>query len=736
MGYPFYFRDFGEKLQKNGYAVVPLLPGEKRPSIDDWSTKETTLAQVIKWAGNGKAQNGVGSLCKITPVVDLDIRDRKIVEKLVAWCDENIGRAPRRIGEKPKAALFFRCDLPFRKLFSKKYVCPEGKEHRVEILGDGQQCVVFAIHPDTKKPYRFAGKSLIDTPRDELPVLTEEKAKELIAYFENSVPKNWKVVEEGVSSSEVVSDEFEQAIELTKEPLDLSPERVRATLKKIPADISYHEWCNIVGKALYHQFSGDADGLELWDSWSSRGHSYEDGLCERKWSTFDTHARPGRKTVTFASVIQLAKKYQKKKDNLDNWLTRLRYVAQGELVCDLSKPPHRCLLKLSEFRNLTSNITHEVPDPIKSDPERVKIVPIHSSWMRHPERQHVHGTQYTPGAGRITTDEHGLLWVNEFHMPEAQAVYDPDKLIVFFEHMEYLIPDEIERLWFLGWLAFNLQRPETRCKVTPLHISIEHGTGRGWVVELIGKLVGQWNCTKTKMATLSGEGNSGAYNDYLDKSLVCCIEEVREGGKRFGISDKTRDVLSDLYLEVNKKYGTKETKRIYTNFFFMSNHPDALVLTEEDRRINVLSGPEFVQPPSYYDQLYQWLETDGPDHLRAYLLQQDLSGFNWQRSLKTPGRTLMIESNRTPTEEAFMELLEDPPVPVMTQQQVVKAIADLGELDAFDVDEKQVSKLLQHHARHLGQIKVDKKKPRPWQLVKGKTFTNVEIRKFLTEIGL
>lgn len=60
-----------------------------------------------------------------------------------------------------------------------------------------------------------------------------------------------------------------------------------------------------------------------------------------------------------------------------------------------------------------------------------------------------------------------------------------------------------------------------RCKVTPLHISIAHGTGRGWIVELMSKLLGQWNCTKTKMSTLCGEGDGGAFQDYLDKSLFC-----------------------------------------------------------------------------------------------------------------------------------------------------------------------------------------------------------------------
>ena len=49
--------------------------------------------------------------------------------------------------------------------------------------------------------------------------------------------------------------------------------------------------------------------------------------------------------------------------------------------------------------------------------------------------------------------------------------------------MEYIIPIEVEREWFYSWMAFNIQKPGTRCKVTPLLIATDHGTGRGWITK-------------------------------------------------------------------------------------------------------------------------------------------------------------------------------------------------------------------------------------------------------------
>ncbi|EGG93487.1 hypothetical protein IMCC1989_1136 [gamma proteobacterium IMCC1989] len=343
-----------------------------------------------------------------------------------------------------------------------------------------------------------------------------------------------------------------------------------------------------------------------------------------------------------------------------------------------------------------------------------------------------------PKEGRIITDDYGLDWINEFHMPEFLGTDTRDKLDVFFEHMTYLFPIEVEREWFISWMAFNLQYPERRCKVAPLHVSIEHGTGRGWVVELLGKLLGQWNCTKTKMDTLSGEGNAGAYQDYLNKSLVCAIEEVKEGNKRFSVSDKIRDRITEPYLEVNLKYGGKKTQQVFTNFFFMSNHPDALVLTTQDRRVNVFECPHNPKSESYYDRLYAWLESNGVIQLYNFLTTRDLSTFNWKRSMDTDARTRMIHNNRTETEVLFWELIENPPYPAMTVKQIVRELVNKSDGDDFDsgIEETQLTKLLQHHALGPIRIKVNGEMRRAWQLVKDEELDNKQIREALTECGL
>ena len=742
-----YLAEYGPRLLSRGYPIVPILPNAKHPGFDGWQQTQADETKLNSWLGNGFAKGGVGVLTRTIPAVDIDVEDPDIVQKLVDWCETNIGPTVRRVGYAPKQLLVYRTEEPFPKISSNKYADFLNVKHKVEILGDGQQFVAFAKHPDTKKPYEWVSKnSLADIPISDLPLITVDQAKAFIAYFESLVPDDWHLVEPASTSRQVNLSipEDERILIHAKPKARATTEQLRDALSYLDPDMRMHEWVR-VGMALYHQYDGADDGFHLWDEWSAKGVKYEPNKMRARWRSFQADLR-STNPVTAATILQSAKQERRnvdtKKSLLEQFLDRYVLIEHGNLVCDLTKPPHCAVSRLDEFRNATANVRHAVPAPTKAEPDKEKLQSVHLAWLVDEDRKTAQGVRYDPSKPFFFQDEnHGRLWwVNEFYMPEFTAAISGDTSI-FYDHMDYLFPIKREREWFTDWIAFNLQHPYRRCKVTPLHVSVAHGTGRGWLVELIGKLLGQWNCTKTKMSTLCGEGNSGAFTDFLDKSLFCAVEEVREGGKRYAVSDKTRDLLTENYLEVNVKHGSKRTQPVFTNFFFMSNHPDALVLTGQDRRINVFSGPKGARDRHYYLRLYEWLETDGIAALHHELMARDLSDFDWQHSMSTPARTQMISNNQTETEALFHELLQDPPFPAMTFTQIVREMTKLSEKEAFEtnIDEGQLTKLLQHHTRQADRIMVGGrggKAVRPWVLhaeIKSDTHA---IRQSIAECGL
>ena len=91
---------------------------------------------------------------------------------------------PTRVGQPPKFLLMCRTAKPFAKLYTDKYVQPDGGESRVEVLCNGQQFIAFGIHPKTGKPYEWFGGDPVNTPVADLPEVSRDQVVEFLRAAE------------------------------------------------------------------------------------------------------------------------------------------------------------------------------------------------------------------------------------------------------------------------------------------------------------------------------------------------------------------------------------------------------------------------------------------------------------------------------------------------------------------------------------------------------------------------
>jgi hypothetical protein len=168
-------------LLQNGYAPTPLMG--KRPILNEWQNSCPTAEDIPAWEKRYPNATNTGLLTALTPAIDIDVLDEEVANILHNWvrkiipvvCPELL-----RVGLPPKRAILFRCDAPFSKITTGKFVDEQGKEHQFEILCDGQQLATYGIHPDTKQPYTWPSARPGRTPRSSLPLLTPEIAQSLV----------------------------------------------------------------------------------------------------------------------------------------------------------------------------------------------------------------------------------------------------------------------------------------------------------------------------------------------------------------------------------------------------------------------------------------------------------------------------------------------------------------------------------------------------------------------------
>lgn len=131
----------------------------------------------------------VGLKANYYPGVDIDCTDEAvsaIIEKLSL---QHLGTAPVRVGQAPKRLLMYRTEEPFGRM--RLWFRVGGKQHLVEVLGEGQQYVVSGTHPRTQKPYVWTwGEKEVAYPPikpSKLTVITKEQVGMFLAAVQDEL---------------------------------------------------------------------------------------------------------------------------------------------------------------------------------------------------------------------------------------------------------------------------------------------------------------------------------------------------------------------------------------------------------------------------------------------------------------------------------------------------------------------------------------------------------------------
>ena len=264
------------------WALTPLQG--KRAYVAGWTTQPYSVEEIKREFDQGKA-TGVGLITGVWSneggLVWVDIDGTDSIKDLEELAGAPISAAfPPTLtissGKKDRQRMLFSIPAAKLKLLPDKATIKIGIP-AFEILFRNRQGAIMGSHPDTDGYFTtpHGGFEYAKNPPEMPEWLYEAIAK---AY---PVNKYKKPVRHGIITQQV-NLEYEEGSEYQKEEylneakiyLDhLNPERA--------AD--YDDWLK-VGMSLKQV---DEKLLADWVDWSKQADNFEDGVCERKWSTFE-----------------------------------------------------------------------------------------------------------------------------------------------------------------------------------------------------------------------------------------------------------------------------------------------------------------------------------------------------------------------------------------------------------------------------------------------------------------
>lgn len=300
---PGYFQTFGQPLIDNGYLVLPIKPGEKRPALSNWQTARLGVDHLTRYPGHG-----AGILCgqgeQPIAAIDIDTMSGDLAQRFTEWCRVNLGWTVERVGNAPKILLVYRAaSAGWGKATGAWFEDLAGGQHRVEVLGNGQQFVAYHVHPDTGRPYEwidfFGG--LEATHVSALPIISQVQIEEALRVFEGMAEEAGLVRKSGgkTSTSNSPSDDPLMRANVTQDTVSELKSAIASFSENDASD--YDFWIKIghALKSVAHAGYAEEAG-EMWHEFSAKSSMYDFEEAANKWAGFEP-SRTGH-AVIFAKA--------------------------------------------------------------------------------------------------------------------------------------------------------------------------------------------------------------------------------------------------------------------------------------------------------------------------------------------------------------------------------------------------------------------------------------------------
>lgn len=645
-----------------GWKLCAIDRGKKAPVYDAWNEKpipDDALSGI----------DGAGLLHALSGTCALDLDNIEAARKWLGErgvdLDELLqdDRAVQITSGRPnRAKLLYAMRRPLRTFKPKG----SGLELRcaTAALKSVQDVLPPSIHPDTGKPYQWAGGLLSDwRALPPIPV---------------ALLSAWRAMA-NEESEPVTIDPADKP-----EPVKVNLVQLRKAAFKHSPDCEYDEWLK-VGMQLHDGTHGTQEGFNIWCEWSKgikRKPYPGEATLKSHWLSFAS--APGKHVASGAALVaelpaeaedfpliepqdtiaQPEPKAAERKAALDKLIQRFVFVTWEQEYFDADR---NVLIGDKAIRHLLTPYM-----PRKNGRE---VDPV-DKLMRARDKTAVEALAFHPGEKSIFT-HNKKRYANTFYdsMPEplAPTVEELEKINWLFERID----DVLYRDWLRQFFAHMVQRPGVKIRSAPLIWSEVQGNGKSTLVGTIPKLlVGEQYYVEVNAGMLNSD-----FNDYLASKWQATLAEFRAGtrGERESISKKVENWIADDILSVHPKGGKAYSIPNHLVVTASTNKDDAALIDANDRKWAIHELRANPMTPSEKEWIFtKFLRTTrAAAVLRHYFLNTPLLDFDPNADApRTAARNQMIESSMGLDVELLVTALEQRSLPLQAQVVITQEVAD------------------------------------------------------------
>ncbi|HVC37834.1 MAG TPA: primase-helicase family protein, partial [Gammaproteobacteria bacterium] len=356
---------------------------------------------------------------------------------------------------------------------------------------------------------------------------------------------------------------------------------------------------------------------------------------------------------------------------LEQMLKRFVHVSRGPMIVDIENTYRQ--LNPREFAATYAHNTRQLE---KGD----KAIPVTKLWQNSPGRLSVDALGFHPGEGKFYR-ESGVAYLNLWIPPSWPAMDPEDALEAsqpFFDHLTYLIPDEVTRNDLIDWLAHATQDPDVRPHHHFLLIAPQEGTGRDLMVNILECLWGERHAGFINLHDYM----KGPHNEHMSGKILISVHEIKAPPReQWEYKERLKTLMTDDQININPKHKPMRTERFRARLMMLANDENALPVSEGERRIYTGRCADQFKDEAYYKRLYGiYKDNRKRNHMLTGIWQllrtRDLSKFNpGRRAPLNEMKRAMIAAGRSDEQSNAVEFARKCPFDVVGSNDLIELLA-------------------------------------------------------------
>lgn len=611
----------GTKLKKDHLGKVPgvFRNGAWSGLTGSWPT--LGLNERDQRAVEDMPTENVGLRAADWPAVDCDVENPKFMSWLRKRVTTELGFAPTRVRSNSPRSLFVyrRADGETIRKMQLIFTDPDGVEHKIEVLGEGQQYVVNGMHPSGVAYEWEDGAHLVDVTVGGLTSVTEQQLRDFLTALAAVIPQHGGVVVRLSLPGRGAGAQGQGVRVSDLEPV-VDPALVLDALRVFKNDqqtLPAREQIVAVTASFKGSLGAEADKhRDAFTAWATAEGWADEAYVDTIWDSLPFvrsgpqvifgYARKqgwhGDAVLDFDKVeVEGDDAVDKQIDAAKSQQTEEQQVLQAVADTLVYHPVAQRWI----VRGTGEMLSHSALNTAPGIGTRIAVAgatgknTASNKLVNSGLVQLVCGVTYLPAKSQLTvweSDGRKGLFYNRWHdtqEPLPATASDAD-IQPWLDHLAYLFPDVSERDTLIDWLAYTVQHRGGKIRWAPIIIG-DQGVGKDVLIKPLVWYLAH-NYTELAPNRLFGQ-----FNSYLERELIV-VQELSRFDK-IESYEKLKALIAGTAGDttmIERKYEAPYSIPNVTNFLFFSNHDDALKIDSDDRRFYVIKTTAKPKDPTYY----------------------------------------------------------------------------------------------------------------------------------------